>query len=220
MSRSGYPTFITVNPDGTVGYDFDGHIHADGLDLDAGTIVTPPSENRVRWVEVAGGAVIAEMFGAIYDAGPVVGTAITQQTRATTRAGTREARLNLNAYEGDGSAGVIGSQVQAVADGLSADILTGGGQSGFLRWLASTTRRVQIGSQQFAAAVGDNFLSCNLGTPWTGAHDLFLAAPQAVTSFPALGFRGAYVISNSQGGCVINTSLAQNVLVRWLSIGT
>lgn len=64
MGRSGYPTFITVNPDGTVTYDFDGHIHADGLDLDALTDANlATDDNQVRFLYGPTGEVVSVVTG-------------------------------------------------------------------------------------------------------------------------------------------------------------
>jgi hypothetical protein len=52
-----------VAPDGTVTYDFDAHLHARGVDLDAGTTTSPPSDSRVRWLRASDGALLADLFG-------------------------------------------------------------------------------------------------------------------------------------------------------------
>jgi hypothetical protein len=51
-----------IGPTGRVTYEFDGHVHADGLDLDAGTNNTPPDDRRVRWLNTLGQRV-ASLFG-------------------------------------------------------------------------------------------------------------------------------------------------------------
>src|SRR5947209_231784 len=57
------PNYLVVNPDGTIGANFTGHVHAQGLDLDAGTSSTPPDTDRVRWVRTSDGAAVAYLAG-------------------------------------------------------------------------------------------------------------------------------------------------------------
>ncbi|MFL5910755.1 MAG: hypothetical protein ACJ768_09345 [Gaiellaceae bacterium] len=69
--------------DGTVTYDFAGHVHAQGLDLDAAN--SPGSiadDNRVRWLRQPGGAVAAELVG--YDNG---GQGVAEMTASEPGAG-------------------------------------------------------------------------------------------------------------------------------------
>src|SRR4051794_38584433 len=67
MSDSSQPLAgMTTNPDGTIAYDFAGHVHASGLDLDEGTSTTPPDDRKVRWLR-ADGSRGEEIFG--YDPG-------------------------------------------------------------------------------------------------------------------------------------------------------
>lgn len=57
------PAFLTVAPDGSIGFDFTGHIHAQGLDLDSGANVTPPTDRRIRWLRTVDGSLAAEIYG-------------------------------------------------------------------------------------------------------------------------------------------------------------
>ena len=54
------PNYLTLT-NGVVGANFTGHVHAQGLDLDAATIATPPDQDRVRWLRQSDGAVIATL---------------------------------------------------------------------------------------------------------------------------------------------------------------
>jgi hypothetical protein len=57
------PTFLTVAPDGTVTYDFSGHVHATlGFDIDAGTSSTPSDSSRLRWLRTSDGALVADLY--------------------------------------------------------------------------------------------------------------------------------------------------------------
>jgi hypothetical protein len=68
MPDSGYPDVgQTIHPDGTVTYDFSGHISAQGLDLLAGVEATPPNDRRIRWLRETDGSLVADLFS--YDAG-------------------------------------------------------------------------------------------------------------------------------------------------------
>jgi hypothetical protein len=49
---------MRVDPDGRITYDFDGHIHAQGLDLDA-PLNPPTGENEVRWLRTDTQALLA-----------------------------------------------------------------------------------------------------------------------------------------------------------------
>jgi hypothetical protein len=65
VDESIQPSYLTISPDGTVGANFTGLVHAQGLNLDAGTSSTPPAQDKIRWLRVTDGAVIAEI--AAYD---------------------------------------------------------------------------------------------------------------------------------------------------------
>src|SRR4051812_19156724 len=57
-------TYLTVDPAGRVGASFTGKVHAQGLDLDAGTTGTPPDIDRVRWLRTTDAKVVADMLAA------------------------------------------------------------------------------------------------------------------------------------------------------------
>jgi hypothetical protein len=56
-----------IGPNGELTYDFNGHVHATGLDLDAGTTGSPPDDRKIRWLRQADGGVAAQVYG--YSAG-------------------------------------------------------------------------------------------------------------------------------------------------------
>lgn len=56
------PNNVIVGSDGSISYDFAGHIHAQGLDLDAGDDQTPPTERRIRWLRTSDGALVAQEY--------------------------------------------------------------------------------------------------------------------------------------------------------------
>jgi hypothetical protein len=47
---------MTINPDGTVAYEFEGQVHAHGLDLDYEEAETISQENSIRWLDGSGAA--------------------------------------------------------------------------------------------------------------------------------------------------------------------
>lgn len=51
-----------VAADGSVSYDFDGHVRARGLDLLASTALAPPDDRQVRWLDEATGAQVAQLY--------------------------------------------------------------------------------------------------------------------------------------------------------------
>lgn len=57
----GVDTVLTVDGAGRISADFTGHVHAQGLDLDAGDTTSPPEDRKVRWIRVSDGAVIADL---------------------------------------------------------------------------------------------------------------------------------------------------------------
>lgn len=54
---AGYPSFIRVAPDGTITYDFTGHISADGIDFKETDGVTAADDGSIRWLR--GGETVA-----------------------------------------------------------------------------------------------------------------------------------------------------------------
>jgi hypothetical protein len=51
----------TIAPDGTVTYDFDAHLHARGVDIDAADSSSPPTDRQLRWLRTSDGALIANL---------------------------------------------------------------------------------------------------------------------------------------------------------------
>jgi hypothetical protein len=79
--------------DGSITYDFSGHVHATGLDIDAAPAGNIPPANAVRWLRTSDGAVLALI-------GADVGT-----------------DLQLEALAPDGSPGQAGLTLSAFAGG-------------------------------------------------------------------------------------------------------
>jgi hypothetical protein len=89
-------TGLIVNPDGTVSYDFQGHVKATGLDLDAARGV-PDVQHGVNWLSQADGALVAQA-AAYTNVGAVSGN---QQATllAQARSVNRDANVKLQAID-------------------------------------------------------------------------------------------------------------------------
>lgn len=61
MADSMVPSYLTVDGQGRVTAEFEGHVSAAGLDLLAGTTISPPDDRKVRWLREADGALVAEL---------------------------------------------------------------------------------------------------------------------------------------------------------------
>jgi hypothetical protein len=160
-----------VAPDGTVTYDFDAHLHARGLDLDAGTSNSPPADRRIRWLRQSDGAVIAELLGwevtnsqrvtnlTAHGNTVLVGSSLLGVVNddAPTQQASIEARL--------GGGGL--DRAQVTVRGQQATILDGNGYSDFLRRLVPGATRINYGSLTYTFPGGI------AGSPWlTVAHGL------------------------------------------------
>jgi hypothetical protein len=107
-----------IDAAGNVTYDFDAHVHARGLDLDAGGGINPPADRRIRWIDVADGSVVAEIY-AVGPAGAFFGRVLRSQVNAP------GGPTGIVAYAGaDGgvyfnSNGVLEQPIWRTADGAS-----------------------------------------------------------------------------------------------------
>lgn len=52
---------LLVKPDGSIGYEFEGHVRAQGLDLVAGAGPTPPADRRIQWLDAGDGSMLAQL---------------------------------------------------------------------------------------------------------------------------------------------------------------
>lgn len=130
MADTGYPNLITIDPaTGAIGADFTGHVHAEGLDLDAGTSFTPPSDNRLRWLDPVNPAVaVVEEFAA------ESGIQGLFQFEHLWRD-----RSNTNQFLSLDTGGAGGRGFSVIAGPESRTLLTDAGASDFLTQLISST---------------------------------------------------------------------------------
>lgn len=128
MSDTYSPLLLTIAADGRVTADFEGHISAEGLDLDMGETATPPEDRKIRWLRASDGTRLAEIYAWHGGAG------FPEHALLSLRAYDHEnpnsnAELEVNAG-GDGSAP---SRVLAAAGLESRVIVRGDGASDFVR---------------------------------------------------------------------------------------
>lgn len=128
MSDTYSPLLLTIAADGRVTADFEGHISAEGLDLDMGETATPPEDRKIRWLRASDGTRLAEIYAWHGGAG------FPEHALLSLRAYDREnldsnAELEVNAG-GDGS---LPSRVLAVAGLQSRVIVRGDGASDFVQ---------------------------------------------------------------------------------------
>jgi hypothetical protein len=128
-----------VAPDGTVTYDFDAHLHARGLDLDAGDTSTPPNDRRVRWLRTTDGAVVAQIYS--YDNVSFTETIV----RGLAPDGSHASAL---AATYDKAAGL--SLVQALSGSAQRVIVDDLGQSDFIQGIARRLTNVDFGNASVA----------------------------------------------------------------------
>src|SRR6185312_11804596 len=134
-----------VDDQGHVTYDFTGHVHAAGLDLDAGADSAPPDDRRVRWLTESGG-VVAQVYGTRQ------GTHNLLVAKAGDPANVNDANFEAQAASTAGAAlldliaGATGVSVRAAAAGKSATVIDNLGRSSFLFSVGGVAIRVNMGS--------------------------------------------------------------------------
>jgi hypothetical protein len=112
-----------VAPDGTVTYDFDAHLHAQGVDIDAG-IDTALGASSVDWIKQADGSVVAFLNG--FD-NTGVGGYRTLQAASRTADGAHQADMRLRTLAPNVA------EVWADADANQRQIIDARGFSSFLQ---------------------------------------------------------------------------------------
>jgi hypothetical protein len=107
-----------IGPDGSLSYDFNGHVHAQALDLTATQHVGPQDTARVRWLD-AGGAVVATITGFDDSDGILL----------ESPAGADTASIELAAADGTTGA----PRIAVRAGGQFRDVINADGSSSFLQ---------------------------------------------------------------------------------------
>lgn len=130
---------MTVDALGNVSYDFDGHVHAQGLDLDAGDQLVPPDDDRVRWIRTSDRAVVADIAAFSRDAGGIQQGAI--QITAYGQPERDDAVVQLLAIGGPDPddnttiAVTASGRIELQARTAQATLLDNAGNSSYLRGL-------------------------------------------------------------------------------------
>jgi hypothetical protein len=221
------PNYLTVNPDGTTGASFTGHVHAQGLDLDAGTGATPPSTDQVRWLRTSDGAAVATVGGfdqagltelllqAIPSAGSQVGgvrltgTAIAGSPQFSILDITRGKDLDSDSVTSIN--GTCGNK--SGLGGLSFVVGNALGQSSFLQQPTPTTMRVQAGATTITLAA-NTFTNFALPTAWLVQHLCFIASISPGAVQPKYGS-----IANGIVNGAIFSDTAGVFNIDWVSFG-
>lgn len=203
------PTFIRVNADGTISYDFDGHIHAQGLDLDTAP-AADFSKNQVRWTRTSDGAISGYL--ASVDAESVDGTFFSQMV-ALSPDNTDSAVLQAAA---ENTGGLL-TRLRAIIGGTQVTMLNGAGESSFLQLNTLAKRKLSFGvnTSNYGAGVTGNVAI---------AHGLGVA-PVIVLLSPAQDDR--IIVSPGNFGAVNFSSFLRDVTgaalnnrsVVWAAIG-
>jgi hypothetical protein len=231
------PNYLTVNPDGTIGADFTGEIHAEGLVIPAGSTSAPPDVNRVIWERQSDGAVVAQAWGTEVAGGETL--LLAAEPTVATNGSAVELLADTGGFVGSTAyaqlvlqRGGVGAadgttQVSATANTThgpqSATVVDATGASSFLQLAILEQLALSIGvavlnfpSSQFATAVTVNH---GLGR----VPDIALGAPRTPNSF--------YVLPNVVEGSVNANSFQltafcpqgspgnENVGVTWYAIG-
>jgi hypothetical protein len=131
-----------VAPDGTVTYDFDAHLHARGIDLDAGPLTTPPGEQVVRWLRLSDGAQVASVT-AYSDPAALNEASIRSRNGANTRIATL--RCNTSEQVGAGQA-VYAQALSDTAGDITHKLADQAGRSSFLKLVGAQTSPTPLGA--------------------------------------------------------------------------
>lgn len=223
-----------IDAQGRVSYDFAGHISAAGIDLLAGDDASPPNDRRVRWLNEATGAVVADLLG-YSDLGAVHSSHTVLGAYAPTTDPDQRATVSVAAHDGAANpqAGIIaedrndapdGSKVTAFAGAFARTIVNELGQSSFLELATIAGRKINIGtgSALFNASSVSSQVNVNHGlgkTPaivlatglWTVNHNHMAA--WATDQYGVLTFR-------AQGKTIDGSAVGPgNLDFCWAAIG-
>jgi hypothetical protein len=203
-----------ITPDGHVSYDFDGHVHAQGLDLDAGTSNDPPDDRKVRWL-TTNGAMVAEVFGWT--------GATDAEAMLLARRGELIPGVPLNAFllaEAD-PANLNNTLALAGAGAVTARIIDALGQSRFLQLRTDAKLRAELNSVSFLNVPDGGPTVLAVSVPWTANH--FGSAVLSVIPDAAYGFgllpRAAGIGAAGLAFIVTDNPVTQNITVTWITLG-
>jgi hypothetical protein len=177
-----------IGVDGSLTYDFTGHIHAQGLDLDAGG--GAGNNPNVRWLRTSDGALVAQI-----DASSVGHVSTIEMVADDTSGSVGSAALtaiydeNVPLASVLASAAYVGPPSTPLITNRVAKIIDGAGVSDFLQLAARAQRSINFGVNQVT------FAASTLSAPTAINHGL--------TSAPGIGKTPIAVLATSIGGALI-----------------
>lgn len=222
------PTYITVDPaTGLTGANFTGHIHAQGLDLSAGTTGTPPTADRVRWIRDPDGHLVAEMFAdQVSPTDEAVYMALWDANSGVQVGSVGIAGVPNGGQDGPGTSMFAEVNNNAGTIGDSVNIIRQDGASDFIR----TTRKQLSGAIKTLALDGGNaainFPNNQTATPLVVNHGLG-RVPQAIVISATNGPLAQLFTFSNNGGTNTNITIYAfsnivvngNVGLSWLALG-
>lgn len=209
--------FQVVNPDGTINAQFSGHIIAQGVDLQAAESAFTTAHEQARWLDSSGVPVgIIDSLIVTDRMLPPNQIARRLSFMACDQGGTRQAGIIADA---------IADTLTAGAGANAATVLDGQDRSIFMRWLGGaaatpTNLRVQVGIVNGLAVSGIGTKAFPLVTPWSVAHSALVAWVNNAANFSAIAnVYGSYANGVSGGAIALNSTIAQNISVGYISFG-
>lgn len=215
---------MTVALDGSITYDFEGHIKADGLDLDASTIATPPSDERIRWLRKTDGAVVADLYAfeqsgvasaSLNGYAPAPDTSVFAFLNAQAASG-QEAVLRVHmAHTGIGSVAAFANASDDVT------IIDNNNLSSFLKLLTDADIRAELDTATFLAVPAGGPTLRTAPVPWGNNH--FGSALLSVIPSGAYGMsvttRNNGIGAAGAGFAFANNPGLQDITVVWITLG-
>ncbi len=186
-------TFINVDAAGNVTFDFTGHVHAQGLDLDAPDTLVPPSEDRIRWLRLTDGSVAADISGTNF--GDNAGIMTLRSYAPDPHLGPAETRVlaeadnspNSGANDGQTALHVVRNTTGIPGQPLGTILVAVGNDAGTL-----TEQRTILESTGKSGWIKSSKVA---GIPPT-EQELFLT-PTAAIAVPALGIGANAVVAQA-----------------------
>lgn len=132
---------LTTNPDGSTAYDFDGHIHAQGVNIDSddGSVSSVAEAHSIAWKDVAADTLIAWLYGQGADQAAYV------QLLAAANGLTNDPRASLELFSTDPAHDPFGNGTRIKASaGLAIRQIIGDDDSSSFVQLAGATRRLHL----------------------------------------------------------------------------
>lgn len=212
----GNPNFYIVDTNGNATAQFAGHISAAGVDILAGTTVTPPADRKIRWhKDTITGAAIADIYGQYF------GAAAGVNLRATSPVSGSTSEIGITQLDGG-----AGSSIHAIVDDLGTIqdkiVIDSSGVSSFMQLRVPANVRMQLGTiAGLVMPAGLSSIAINLPIAWTTTHQIFMGTinPASHNSFTIQN--AGLSIGLAQGRIVTtNAGAAQVFSFDFISLGS